>query len=71
MMTTNTPANGVQGHLIYTAAGTYMFRVYDDQGGFQDFNIMHCDLTVTVNDADAVFYTDSMSLDHSPETLGH
>ena len=70
-MTTNTPANGVQGHLIYTAAGTYMFRVYDDQGGVQDFNIMHCDLTVTVNDADAVFYTDSMSLDHSPATLGH
>lgn len=70
-MTSNTPADGTQGHLIYTAMGTYMFRVYDGQGGFQDFNIAHCDLLVTINDPDSMFYTDSMSLDHSPETLGN
>jgi hypothetical protein len=70
MMTTTTPAQGVQGHLIYTAAGTYMFRVYDQQGGFQDFNIMHTDLSVTVTDPDAYFYPQSMVIDHSPETLG-
>jgi hypothetical protein len=70
MMTSTTPANGVEGQLIYTAMGTYMFRVYDGLGGFQDFDIMHCDLSVTINDPDASFYPESMVLDHSPETLG-
>jgi hypothetical protein len=70
MMTQPTPAQGVSGHLIYTANQTYMFRVYDGAGGFQDFDIMHCDLAVTITDPDGVFYPESMVLDHNPETLG-
>jgi hypothetical protein len=65
-------ANGVEGHLIYTAMGKYMFRVYDKDNNFVDYDLAHSDLCVTINDADAYFYRDEYSdvLDHSPETLG-
>jgi hypothetical protein len=63
-------ANGVEGHLIYTQSGKYMFRVYDDEHNFVDYDLQHSDLSVTITDEDAYFYLDSV-LDHAPATLGH
>jgi hypothetical protein len=65
-------ANGVEGHLIYTAMGKYMFRVYTDNFEFTDYDLLHCDLSVTITDKDATFYSDDKGnrLDHSPATLG-
>jgi hypothetical protein len=63
-------ANGVTGHLIYTHSGKYLFRVYDHEHNFVDYNLQHSDLCVTICDEDAYFYLDSV-LDHAPATLGH
>jgi hypothetical protein len=65
-------AEGVEGQLIYTAMGKYMFRVYTDNHEFTDYDLCHSDLSVTITDKDATFYSDEFSnrLDHSPETLG-
>jgi hypothetical protein len=65
-------ADGVEGHLIYTAEGRYVFRVYTDTGEFTDYDLLHSDLCVTITDKDATFYSDFLGdrLDHSPATLG-
>jgi tRNA splicing endonuclease len=63
-------ANGVEGHLIYTHGGKYMFRVYDAEHNFVDYDLQHSDLCVTICDEDAYFYLNSV-LDHAPATLGH
>ena len=65
-------ADGVEGHLIYTAMGKYMFRVYTDEGEFTDYDLHHSDLCVTIDDTDAYFYRDNNRdiLDHAPMTLG-
>ena len=66
-------ANGVEGHLIYSAIlDTYMFRVYNADGDFVDYDIAHSDLCVTITDPDAHFYRrgDQNVLDHAPATLG-
>ena len=66
-------ANGVEGHLIYSALlDTYLFRVYNPSGEFVDYDIAHSDLCVTINDPDACFYRhgDRDVLDHAPTTLG-
>ena len=66
-------ANGVEGHLIYSAIlDTYMFGVYNSNGEFVDYDIAHSDLCVTINDPDAYFYCrgDRDVLDHAPATLG-
>ena len=65
-------AAGVQGQLIYTGMGKYMFRVYTDSFEFTDYDLLHCDLSVTITDQDATFYSDDAGnrLDHSPQTLG-
>lgn len=66
-------AKGVEGHIIYTHGGKYMFRVYDSEGNFVDYDLHHCDLSVTITDEDAFFYRDGNidRLDHAPATLGH
>lgn len=66
-------ADGVDGCLIYVhGLNTYVFRVYDGYGKFIDYDILHCDLGVRIEDKDATFYKvgDKYILDHSPETLG-
>ena len=66
-------ANGVEGHLIYSAMlDTYMFRVYNSNGEFVDYDIAHSDLCVTITDPDAYFYRRNANdvLDHAPATLG-
>jgi hypothetical protein len=66
-------ANGVTGQLIWCGS-KYMFRVYDAEHDFVDYDIYHSDLTITIKDADAFFYQQDVVgqyLDHAPETLGH
>jgi hypothetical protein len=65
-------ANGVRGHLLNLADGTMVFRVYDAEHNFVDYDTLHSDLTVVIEDADAYFYRDEYSdvLDHAPATLG-
>jgi hypothetical protein len=64
-------ANGVSGHLIHVT-GKIMFRVYDRDHNFTDYDIHHSDLEVKITDPDAFFYRDEFTdrLDHGPGTLG-
>jgi len=65
-------ANGVKG-CILPIGNLWVFRVYDEDGEFTDYDIYHSDLQVTINDVDAYFYERENGepyLDHSPETLG-
>lgn len=69
------PANGVTGCLLpgFRTDSAGVFRVYHDKGEFTDYDLYHSDLTVTINDPDAYFYTTDTGeafLDHSPATLG-
>jgi len=65
-------ANGVRGHLLNLVDGTVVFRVYDDEHNFVDYDLHHSDLCVTIDDTDAYFYhrDDQAILDHAPMTLG-
>jgi hypothetical protein len=49
-----------------------MFRVYDRDHNFTDYDSHHADLEVTIRDPDAFFYRDEFTdrLDHGPGTLG-
>ncbi len=67
------PANGVTGHLLQQHTdGPMVFRVYNADYSFTDYDVMHCDLCVTIVDEDAHFYSNKNghSLDHAPSTLG-
>lgn len=68
---TITPANGVTGHLLRSGSDV-VFRVYDENHQFTDYDLTHSDLCVTITDEDAAFYSEPRSdrLDHSPATLG-
>lgn len=72
MIPTSQSANGVSGHLLRLGNGDVVFRVYDQDHNFVDYDLAHNDLTVTIHDADAFFYRDEYQdvLDHAPETLG-
>ena len=65
-------ANGVRGHLLNLIDGTVVFRVYDAEHNFVDYDLHHSDLCVTIDDADAYFYRrdEQDILDHAPITLG-
>ena len=65
-------ADGVEGCLIRGHDGIYYFRVYDADHNFRDYDLMHSDLSITITDPDAFFYTDEYNdrLDHAPATLG-
>jgi hypothetical protein len=65
-------ANGITGHLLNLADGTIVFRVYDADHNFVDYDIRHSDLAVVIDDPDAYFYRDEYTdvLDHAPATLG-
>jgi len=63
-------AKGQKGYLLYTMDREYVFRVYREDRSFTDYDILHCDLELTINDDDATFYEfdDGRSiLDHSYE----
>jgi hypothetical protein len=71
-MTAVKSANGVTGQLITSFDGTVYFRVYDADHNFKDYDLVHSDLTMTIDDVDAFFYEDEFNslLDHAPATLG-
>lgn len=64
-------AEGQQGYLVRTIDGELLFRVYDDEGEFIDYEIAHQDLAVTITDTDAYLYRrgDNYLLDYSPIVL--
>jgi len=67
------PAKGSKGYLIYTMNDEYVFRVYKEDHSFIDYDILHCDLELTINDDDATFYEfeDGRNiLDHSYTIAG-
>lgn len=66
------PALGVEGTLIPLFDGSWVFRVYDKNGDFVDYDIHHSDLWIKITDPDAVLYSDDggYRLDHHPSTLG-
>jgi len=71
-MTKPVSADGMSGVLL-PIGGSMVFRVYQPDGTFTDYDIYHSDLMVTINDEDAYFYTSKTGepyLDHSPATLG-
>jgi hypothetical protein len=72
MIPTAQSANGISGHLLRLSTGDVVFRVYDQDHNFVDYDLAHHDLSVTIHDADAFFYRDEYHdvLDHAPETLG-
>lgn len=68
-----TSANGVKGCIIDSPVSGPFFRVYDEFHNFRDYEIRHSDLFITIDDEDACFHEHpdgSITLDHSPETLG-
>ena len=64
------PAKGTKGVLIYSMNNEYVFRVYKEDHTFTDYDILHCDLDVTIDSEDATFYEFEEGeniLDHSFE----
>ena len=65
-------AAGAKGILIRSESG-FFFRIYKENGLFDDYKILHNDLSITINpDELAAFYhcEDHYILDHSPNVLG-
>jgi hypothetical protein len=64
------PADKTTGYLI-RVGDDFMFRVYNQDQTFTDYDIYHYDLCVTISDTDAYFYHDEIPfIDYSPLTLG-
>ena len=65
------PAKGIKGFILRTAAGP-VFRVYNKDKSFTDYDLVHFDLEVEILDDDAFFYEYDIgaTLDHSPSSLG-
>jgi hypothetical protein len=69
-----TNAVGTRGFILDTLAGR-VFRVYNKDHSFTDYDLHHGDLEVVIVDEDAFFYPDSTgkgggTLDYSPTTQG-
>jgi hypothetical protein len=65
-------ADGTTGVLIWVG-NTFMFRVYNPDLTFTDYDIRHYDLQVTIDDGDAYLYQNDKGenyLDYSNKTLG-
>ena len=66
------PADGTKGILLRVGFDKWVFRVYEEDHYFVDYDLVHSDLQVVISDSDSTFYSDDKSnrLDHTPETLG-
>jgi hypothetical protein len=67
---TQKPAKGTKGIIILTFNNQYVFRVYNEDHTVIDYDILHCDLDVTIDSDDATFYEfedGTATLDHSYE----
>jgi hypothetical protein len=70
-MNNTVKAKGMRGTIIKDMHGQYMFRVYDQDHNFVDYDLQHSDLAVIIDDDDACLYHGSNNvLDHAPSTLG-
>ena len=67
-----TPANGTKGMLIWCGGDKYVFRVYDKDRDFVDYDLRHSDMEIEIQESDAYFYEDGdyKCVDHAPATLG-
>ncbi len=70
-----TSASGIKGMFLQTLSPEkFFFRVYHGDGVFDDYEILHDDLSVTIDeDALASFYeneTGDKFLNHSPNVFG-
>ena len=66
------PAKGTKGIILLTFNNQYVFRVYKEDHTFTDYDILHCDLDVTIDSDDATFYEfedGTNALDHSYEVM--
>jgi hypothetical protein len=65
-------ADGQEGYLIWCGGDRYVFRQYDANHDFKDYDIHHTDMRIKIIDADAYFYDHNgqLTVDHSPATLG-
>ena len=66
-------ASGISGILCKSYGGSYFFRVYHQDKSFSDYDLVHDDLPITIDqNALASFYTfgEDQVLDHSPQVLG-
>jgi hypothetical protein len=59
------PAQNITGFLIKTG-DTFVFRVYNSDHTFCDYDIWHHDLEVTIIDTTAVFDHIAQTLDYQP-----
>ena len=66
-MRTTKPAKGTKGY-ITRVGDTHMFRVYDKNHNFIDYDILHHDLEIEILDTDATLYSSEFGqyLDHAP-----
>lgn len=58
-----TPAENTTGFLIRTL-NSYVFRVYNSDHTFRDYDILHYDLEVTITDSNAIFDNNNLTLDY-------
>jgi hypothetical protein len=67
------PANKTKGILMRSTDGSYFFRVYGVDHSFKDYELLHNDLQVVIDD-DSSFYEGEDNgdgqLDHTSQTLG-
>ncbi len=71
---TEKSAAGVSGVLCRSIDGRYFFRIYHGDGTFDDYDLLHDDISVTIAaDELASFYEDENGekfLDHSSQVFG-
>ena len=65
-------ADGEVGYLIWCGGDRYVFRIYDQDHNFKDYDIRHSDMRIKIIDTDAFLYEKNgfLEVDHSPATLG-
>ena len=61
------PANGVKGFII-RVLDSYVFRVYNEDFTFVDYDILHYDLEVEILESDAMLYRSEFGdyIDYTP-----
>jgi hypothetical protein len=69
-------ANKQKGIILRSLDGSpSLFRIYGKKGSFKDYEIIHNDIQVQIQDDDAEFLEsidgETFLLDHSRQTLGH
>ena len=63
-----TKAAGHKGFILRSPLTGPVFRVYDKEGNYKDYDLLHFDLEVLILDEDAHFYEYDIgaTLDHAP-----